>query len=328
MARKLIKATRLEAEPILLFSMSELDRLAIQRLESIASCVATYYDLMDVMLNTTEAEELFHRDYRQTLYGFSVVKCKESQDFAAVAWSNNLKEHLALTVIKEVVYAERFAKIRSETILFIVNSKFHDKGFKNAVIEIVAAACRRFHGDSSVTVGRDRITLQGIESQTPRLLLMPLIEDIAFLVEAGLSMGTRVMRVTFRLDYPISMSKPCYRKNKYISFLTLPEYWQLYHEMERHGDLLALRSLQHDRYVELLDTIISDTRRIKNDSNAIVEIDFNDARPALIRAKEGDETTGIPKSSTVLMPMGIKRSGGIGHLTQRKTLQLEVTYSS
>ncbi|KAE8440548.1 hypothetical protein EG329_007254 [Mollisiaceae sp. DMI_Dod_QoI] len=314
MARKLLEATRLEAEPNLLFSMSELDRSAIRRLELIASCAATYYDLMDVMLNTTEAEELFYRDYRQTRYGFSVVKCKESQDFTAIAWSNNLKEHLPLTVIKEVVCAKRFARIRSETILFIVNYKFHDKGFKNAVVEIVAAACRRFHGDSSVTVGGDRITLQGIESQTPRLLLMPLIEDVVKehirftyascidrYVSLGFFCGGRTLygkpgdesRVQTGLSY--LDVEALLQNNKHISLLTLPEYWQVYHEMERHGNLLALRSLQHDRYVELLDTIISNTRKIKNGSNAIVEIDFNDVRPALIRAKEGDETTGIPK---------------------------------
>lgn len=179
MAQKLLEATRLEAEPTLLPSMSEIDRLAMQRLESIAGIerAATYCELMGIMVNTAEVEELFYRDYRETMFGFSVLKCKKSQDYMAIALSNNMKSHLPLTVVKEVVYAENFGRIRSETILLVTNPTFYDKGFKKALRETVAAACRRFHGEGSVVVEKDSITLQDIESQTPRLLLMPLIES-------------------------------------------------------------------------------------------------------------------------------------------------------
>ncbi|KAH6670460.1 hypothetical protein B0J14DRAFT_97378 [Halenospora varia] len=87
MAKKLLEATRLEAEPTLLPSMSEVDRLAMETLESIAGNgrAAAYYELMGIMVNTAEVEELFYRDYRQALYGFSVIKCKKSQDFMAIA---------------------------------------------------------------------------------------------------------------------------------------------------------------------------------------------------------------------------------------------------
>jgi hypothetical protein len=64
--------------------------------------------------------------------------------------------------------------------------------------------------------------------------------------------------------------------------------------MERRGDVSALQSLQHDRYVELLDTSISESRTIKNGSNPPEVVSLKTARHALIRAKEGDESTGIP----------------------------------
>lgn len=64
MARTLLEATRLEAEPSLMPYMSEIDRLAIARLGSIAGFASTYEYLIGVMIHETEAEELFYRDYR------------------------------------------------------------------------------------------------------------------------------------------------------------------------------------------------------------------------------------------------------------------------
>jgi hypothetical protein len=69
--------------------MSEADRLAMRRLESIVGFgkPATYQELMDIMVSTTDVDELCYRDYRQTSYGFSVVKCKEPMDFRHIAES-------------------------------------------------------------------------------------------------------------------------------------------------------------------------------------------------------------------------------------------------
>jgi len=315
MAQKLLEATRLEAEPTLLSSMSEIDRLAMQRLESITGIgrAATYYELMGIMVNDAEVEELFFRDYRQTLFGFAVIKCNKSQDYMAIALSNNMKSHLPLTVVKEVVYAENFGRIQSETILLVTNPTFHDKGFKKALRETVAAACRQFHGEGSVVAEKDIIILQDIESQTPRLLLMPLIQTIV----------KEHMRFTYAssIDRYVSLGffggsqelygspgdenfvktglsfldvKALLKDNKHTSFLTLPEYWRVYHEMERNDNISALQSLQHDRYVELLDTLISQSKTIGNGSNSPEHVSLKTARPALIRAKEGDENTGIP----------------------------------
>lgn len=65
MARVLLEATRLEAEPGLLEHVSEIDKTAIQRLESIAENAKDYPFLMSTTIDHAKARELlFYRDYR------------------------------------------------------------------------------------------------------------------------------------------------------------------------------------------------------------------------------------------------------------------------
>lgn len=194
-------------------------------------------------------------------------------------------------MVKEVLYAENFGKVLLETIKLVVNPDYYDKGFRSALLEIAITACRQFHKNASSELGDDRITLMNIDHQTPRLLLMPLLEEIvkehlrftyAFSIGKYVSLG-------FFYGGKSLYGKPgeegviqaglsyvdveaLLQNNNHTSFLALPEYWKVYHEMEKRGQNFALRSLQHDRYVELLDTLILEGRMIKSGSRPIQEV--------------------------------------------------------
>ncbi|KUJ24631.1 DHH phosphoesterase [Mollisia scopiformis] len=297
MAKTLLEATRLEAEPSLIPRMSETDQLAIARLESIAGygVAATYEELMSIMLNTAEIKELFYKDYRQTSYGFSVIKSNKSNDFGAIAEAKNRTYHLPLTVVKEVVYAEDFSGVCLENISLVINPVFHDKGFKNALQKIVTVACQHFHGKECLFVEGDSITLKDIESQTPRLLLMPLIETIVnehmrFRYAASIN---RYISLGFYSGSQEHYGSP---GDEAIVKSGLSFFDKVYREMETGCDSSALKSLQHDRYVKLLDTFISGSNLVTHGTNAPQKVDIQAARPALIRASEADEVTGLPST--------------------------------
>ena len=87
------------------------------------------------------------------------------------------------------------------------------------------------------------------------------------------------------------------------SMLTLPAYWKVYQHFESCGLTYAMDSLRHPQFVELLDTIIFDNQRLihastssnKNNKQKIqLPTPIPSARPALIRARDGDLHTGLP----------------------------------
>ena len=179
-ARILLEATKLEAEPELWVHMSELDRLAFQRLENIAGKnVTSYSDLMRIMVTAAEdLEEAFYKDYKKTTYGFAVIKCLEQNDYYDMASLNNVSHNLPLTVVKETWYDIDFSMVITETILLVFNKRYYDKGFRRCVRATVRHACEIFHGADKVSSTDDVVTIKNVRNQTPRLLLMPLIEEI------------------------------------------------------------------------------------------------------------------------------------------------------
>lgn len=313
MARILLEATRLEAEPGLLEHMSEIDKIAIQRLESVASCAQDYAFHMSTMVDHAEAEELFYRDYRQTTYGFSVVKTKMSRDYYAIAVANNAKQSLPLTVVKEVTYSGGFEKVVLETILLVCNPAYHDKVFRDALSTVVTIACQRFHSVAAVTTSDGKIVIKDVLYQTPRLLLMPLLEglvqehlrfsfasSINKYVALGFYSGSHKVYgqpggdayVCTGLSY--KDVKKLLQSSNQTTFLSLGDFWKVYSEMAVRGNRIAIHSLQHDQYVELLDTLILDGQTIKSGPNATVDVEIRSARPALIRPSDDHHATGIP----------------------------------
>ena len=104
------------------------------------------------MIDSESEEGLFYKDYKQTTYGFSVVKCQVPGTYDEIARANNLKNHLPLTIVKQVVYDHRFASIRLEIISMVFNNDFHDKGFRKAVTTIIETASQAFHGTEAISV--------------------------------------------------------------------------------------------------------------------------------------------------------------------------------
>jgi hypothetical protein len=326
LARLLLEATRLEAEPGLMEHISDLDRLAIRRLESTAANGAdTYSHLMHVMTQASTPEELFYKDYKETNFGFAVIKSRRQQyDFSRLAASNNISRRIPLTIAKEVLYHKDFVAARAETILIVVNPNYHDKGFKAAFMDVIAKAWRQLHGPNAVRLVEEGVLVTGTNYQTPRLLLMPLVEDIvqehlrfayAPAINKFLSMGFYSgqssaygllgdeRHVCSGLSY-LQVSRLLCGSAR-TSMLTLPEYWRVYQDFERLGLTYAVDSLRHPQYVELLDTVIPSSHRLIHGSTSSskdirqLEIQLAEplasARPALIRAVDGDFHTGLPR---------------------------------
>lgn len=82
------------------------------------------------------------------------------------------------------------------------------------------------------------------------------------------------------------------------SFLSLQQYWEVYHEREALGDTVSLQSLRDKKYVELLDTAIYQRTVVVHGDQDAGMVDIEEAKPALIRADNIDITTGFPRQLT------------------------------
>ena len=163
-AEFLAETTKLEAEASLWGYMSELDRLCMQRLLAIAGPMEDYIDLMKYMTEGEDDEEqIFYRDYKESIFGFAVVKGIRNRNLEHLANSNNVSKGFPLTVIKQVVYNQDFCTVSQESIALVFNDASHDKGFRNALIDIVARACMNFHGPSHVSVDGYSIMMRDLD---------------------------------------------------------------------------------------------------------------------------------------------------------------------
>ena len=313
-ARILLEATKLEAEPDLMVYMSEIDRLAFQRLEDIAgNNVTSYSDLMRIMVTAEDLENAFYKDYKQTTYGFAVIKCLGQNDYYDIASLNNECHNLPLTVVKETWYDIDFSTVITETILLVFNKTHYDKGFRRCVRATVRHACEVFHGANKVSSTNNIITVNDVRNQTPRLLLMPLIEEIVneqlrFVYSKALNRYISCGFFTKSTDMygdsgkVLVCSRISFQEVKALladsyntSFMTLPQFWQAYEEFKTGRNDSVIRSLQDDKYVELLDTTIVNQNEVRNGDLQAVRVTIEPAYPALIRPEDGDKVTGIPK---------------------------------
>lgn len=310
-AKILAEATKLEAEPSLWKYMSELDRLCMQRLEAIAGSTANYADLMSIMTDVdTSEEQKFYRDYKESTFGFAVVKANKCCNYDSIAKSNNFKKGLPLTVVEQVVYDHQFSQIYIERISMVFDERSHDKGFRSAVMDIVSKACMLFHGEAHVSRESHSVLVKDVRMQTPRLLLMPLMEEIVkehlkfaysraidryiscgFLCGSSEKYGfadetAEISRLSF------VEAKTALAKSSNTSFMSLPQYWKVYEEFNSRNDNFVVKSLRDKTHVELLDTIILNKSIVQN--GASKEIAIAEAAPALIRPKDCSHITGIP----------------------------------
>lgn len=178
-ARILLEATKIEAEPALMQAMSKIDRLAVLRLETLARQTTDYGHLMQLLIDGSATVDLFREDYKETVYGFAVIKSRSWESYEARARQNNIENHLPLTVVKQVLYNNaQLEGALTEHISLHFNDDFYDKGFRSAALTVIRAACEAFHGPSHVSVDGLSVIVVDVPTQTPRLLLMPTLEVI------------------------------------------------------------------------------------------------------------------------------------------------------
>ncbi|GAP92259.1 hypothetical protein SAMD00023353_7600010 [Rosellinia necatrix] len=280
-AKILLEATLLEAEPQLVKKMSRLDNLAFHRLITLAGESRGYPELMEMLIGDPDTTDRFMEDYKQTLYGFAVIKAKAITCFKARAEANNVEKRLPLTVVKQVAYNPSFDGVARETIGLYFNEDFYDKGFRAAIQLAVQKACEAFHGIDHVVANGNQVDVTNVAHQTPRLLLGPLLESIVaehlrFFYSDRIGMYISCGFYNHNTGPNFSgADKPTCAISFYdvqellhgtsTSFLSLQQYWELYEECTALGDAVMLKSLRDKKYVELLDTIVraSDTRDYK-----------------------------------------------------------------
>ncbi|KAL7930848.1 hypothetical protein V8C35DRAFT_324056 [Trichoderma chlorosporum] len=302
-ARLLLEATMLEAEPQLMTKMSNLDRLAFERLQELAQHHTSYRELMKMLTGDMKVADPFMEDYKETLFGF-----------ARRAEANNLERHLPLTVVKQVCYDSCFKSVLEERITMHFNDSFHDKGFRRAITSTIQRACEAFHGIERVSVEGSQVNVLCVPSQTPRLLLAPLLEGIVsehlkFFYSQSIGMyvacgfynqqdGPSVSpssvsdRPTCGLTFENIKNRLAGQRN--TSFMSLKQYWQVYQECVELHDTVMLKSLRDRNFVELLDTVIRQGRWVTHGDLEPMNYEILEALPALIRPKEVDIDTGFP----------------------------------
>lgn len=314
-ARMLLEATLLEAEPHLMAKMSLLDKLAFERLSVLAKWNTSYPDLMTMLTSAANTPDPFMNDYKETLFGFAVIKATERGCFGARAEANNRDNHLPLTIVKQVVYNSQFDTVLCETISLYFNEDYHDKGFRAAIIDVVTKACQAFHGSDHVSVSGTEVEVTNVSHQTPRLLLGPLLEDIVsehlkffyskaigMYVSCGFLNQTEGPRVTQETQSTAPTTGISFEdatsflsQSTNTAFPSLYQYWQVYRECIDLKHKVMLRSLRDRRYVELLNTVIRNHKEVTHGPDGVpFPVDIIEAKPALIRPDSIDEKTGFP----------------------------------
>ncbi|KAK4631164.1 hypothetical protein CLAFUW4_03783 [Fulvia fulva] len=264
---------------------------------------------MAIMTSDTDLERRFYQDYKQCSFGFAVVKARGVyDDFSPMAMKNNMRRQLPTTIVKQVLYGDDFRQVKQEVVKLFFNEFFHNKDFKRAVRHVILEACRSFHGDGKVVHNVDSIEVTRGGTQTPRLLLLPLVqriveEHLRFVyshaidrfVACGFFSGENADRdyghpgsvLPVESNLSFQEVKSTMTSTTETSFLTLPEYWKVYREFEKRPEVL--KSLTDSRYVELLDTQImngqSEIATIIN-LDTITHIKIQPAAPALVHPKD------------------------------------------
>ncbi|KAI1422157.1 hypothetical protein F5Y12DRAFT_786959 [Xylaria sp. FL1777] len=312
-ARILLEATMLEAEPQLMAKMSRLDNLAFQRLATIGGNPRSYPELMGMLISDPDITDHFMEDYKETLYGFAVIKSRGITCYRSRAEANNLERRLPLTVVKQVAYDSSFHRVMRETIGLHFNEGFYDKGFKRAISLAVQKACEAFHGIDHVSIDGFQVDVVDVPHQTPRLLLAPLLEGIVAehlkffysnRIGMYISCGLYNQSTGPNLSSSAASDRPTCAisfddvqellRDTSTSFLSLQQYWEVYEECTALKDAVMLRSLRNKEYVELLDTVIYDQRKVVHGRNPPTWPRILEARPALIRPTDIDVQTGLP----------------------------------
>ncbi|KAK5993557.1 hypothetical protein PT974_06991 [Cladobotryum mycophilum] len=315
-AKVLLRATLVQAEPSLMARMGRIDQIALERLKSLAQEHDSYARLMSALVWETgnmTSDEVFMMDYRESLYGFAVIKAQQTASYEKQAMTNNIRRHLPLTIVKQVIYGNEFRYVVKEQLSMYFNERFHDKGFKKAILDTVKQACEVMHGANRVSSKGYKVEVTNVPHQTPRLLLAPLLEGIVrehlrffwsksigmhvacgFFTEDQGEYGAADEEPSASTGVSFDEVKTLLQQGLETSFLSLPQYWQVYHECEELHDAITLKSLRDPKHIELFDTRILNRTEVINNDQQPSRPTILEAKPALIQPQDINLETGLP----------------------------------
>lgn len=85
----MLGATLVEAEPSLMNKMSELDRIVLRRLKTLALESASYPSSTGLLTRDTMSGDPFMMNYKEGIYSFSVIKTQQATSYACQVKANN-----------------------------------------------------------------------------------------------------------------------------------------------------------------------------------------------------------------------------------------------
>lgn len=192
-------ATLMDTENRVEGKMTSKDALVMNQLKTVSGVVddsALYQLLMDSLLKTDDAEDLFGRDYKEDWgFGFAVAKGKGffgpegevlrpavMERLLELAHKNNKTKNLPVTLIKIVDYENDNETVRRERMYFVFNDKSSIE-FKDAMFELFESVLdlifRPYPGHHRQT-SRDEgyVEYWGTGKQLSRKKTAPLLEPV------------------------------------------------------------------------------------------------------------------------------------------------------
>lgn len=299
LARIFYGATLMDTENYHLKKMTAKDALLMSQLKSscdISDSDGFYQELMNALLNTNDAIQLFYRDYKEDGgFGFAVCKIKGGFDgtgeelkpllFAElkdIAAANNKAKNLPVTLVKVVDYHDDNKTINRERMLVIANQYAAPQLLEKLRDLLKAIIKVKFSANINIKYLPEGLEYWGEGTQLSRKNITPLLEKLItafnryfYSPRTGLYVDREFLKLTdlpteknnkikerFSTDRHGRIAMINYRQAKKlldildIRMLSLTEYWQVLRDAQESNDLKMTESLKHPGFVEMLDTVI------------------------------------------------------------------------
>jgi inorganic pyrophosphatase/exopolyphosphatase len=284
-----------------------------------------YGTLMSQLLNTSDAELLFGRDYKEDWgFGFAVAKIKngfsetrellkEDLDLRLykLAMENNKKKNLPLTLLKITDYKDNNETVNLERIYMVFNNV--SLNFEEAVKQTIESIIKFEFPDETVRLQDNYIDFYGEGLQLSRKKTAPVLEPVVAAfnryfysdsinkwVKRDFQKQTKIIRGRYstdsegRINYVTYDEAKLIAKDAHFSMLSLPEYWKVLNDAKLNQDFQMINSLQGSNFVEFLDTLIIDKKFMINHDYEKIKIAVPDGNPGLIHPDEINPKTGLP----------------------------------
>lgn len=277
------------------------------------------------------------------IFGYSVAKVKNlfTEDgrvrrpelfikLKEIAHKNNKRNNFSVTLVKVVDYMDNNETVNRERLIFIFNTsatEYYKKTLLNFAEKLIY---NQFNGESNVYKGEDYIEYWGTGRQISRKFTAPYLEPVIkafneyfYSPSTKLYVKREFMQLSDKLKILAEESGiklKCDEKSRinYISFkealqlvkaqnqrvLSLREYWKVLKDAEELNDTQMLKHLRSKDFVEILDTVIIDSKYIINNCSFDEktgqpygdkkEIEVLEAVPALISLDNIDDESGLP----------------------------------